>query len=92
MKTGEETEKINEIIKNVVDETRKVKKSTDRVKDAILIGITINGGVNASIEQIIDNSENIKEKIYRIYIQAEEEKEIFGEMEINFDKVREAAI
>ncbi len=91
MKTDEETEKINEIIKNVVSETRKVKESTDRVKNAILIGISTNEDVNNSIKQIILNSENIKSKIDEIFNQAEEEKRIFNEIEVSFDQIRESS-
>ena len=91
MKTDEETEKINVIIKNVVNETKKVKDSTDKVKEAILIGVSSNEEVNASIKQIINNSEKTKDKIDEIYKQAHEEKAIFSSIENSFEEIKNSA-
>ena len=91
MKTDEETEKINVIIKNVVNETKKVKDSTDKVKDAILIGVSSNEEVNASIKQIINNSEKTKDKIDEIYKQAYEERAIFSNIENSFEEIKNSA-
>lgn len=88
-KTDSETEKIGKLINTIVSETKKVKESTDKVMDSVNTGIEKNMIVNESITNIINNIEDIKDKIDLVFNQADQEKQLFSEIESTFNFIKE---
>ncbi len=79
-KTNEETNKIDEIIKNIQDEINNVKRANDKVQVNVHEGIDISMTVNNNIDEIIvvtnENNESIEKVAYEVEEQVVATEEI----------------
>lgn len=86
-KTSEETNKIDELLKNIHDEIDSVKNANQKIKRAVDQGLTLSEEVNVSIEDITNIIMQNNKKIQEITSVVNEQKEATQEINLSINHI-----